>query len=115
MKNFLQYKKMIYLIILFIIISSNSAFSQNFDELFNNLENNEKPNLYEMQKQFYKYWEGKDSTKKGIGWKQFKRYEDFWLPRVYPNGDFPNPDILVESWNDSKLRNTKNKINQKTT
>ena len=113
MKSFLQYKKMIYLIILFIIISSNSAFSQNFDEFFNNLENNEKPNLYEMQKQFYKYWEGKDSTKKGIGWKQFKRYEDFWLPRVYPNGDFPNPDILVESWNDSKLRNAKNKINQK--
>lgn len=56
-------------------------------------------NFYDIQKSFNKYWEGKDVTQKGIGWKQFKRWEWFWEQRVYPTGEFPNP---MQIYNESK-------------
>lgn len=53
-------------------------------------------NFYDIQKSFYEYWDGKDTTQRSIGWKQFKRWEWFWAQRVYPNGIFPNPDITYK-------------------
>ncbi len=48
-------------------------------------------NFYQIQTAFYDYWQDKDSSQKGAGWKQFKRWEWFWKPKVYPTGEFPNP------------------------
>jgi hypothetical protein len=44
-------------------------------------------NLYKAQQLFYSYWQGKDVTEKGKGYKAFKRWENFMTPRVYPSGD----------------------------
>ena len=44
-------------------------------------------NLYQVQTSFYNYWQGKDITQKGKGYKAFKRWENFAAPRVYPSGD----------------------------
>ncbi len=52
-------------------------------------------NFYELQKAFYKDWEGKEIGK-GQGYKQFKRYEAFMLPRVYPSGYLPAEAITAE-------------------
>lgn len=51
-------------------------------------------NFYEVQESFNKYWEGK-KYEKGQGWKQFKRWEYFMEPRVYPTGKRPNP---AQTW-----------------
>ena len=44
-------------------------------------------NLYQAQAMFHQYWQGKDSTEKGKGYKAFKRWEHFAEPRVYPSGN----------------------------
>ena len=43
-------------------------------------------NFYETQTAFNNFWEGK-TIEKGKGWKQFKRWENFIEPRVYPDGN----------------------------
>jgi hypothetical protein len=48
-------------------------------------------NFYDIKKDFYAYWATHDSTEKGKGWKQFKRWEYFMEPRVYPTGDLTLP------------------------
>ncbi len=43
--------------------------------------------FYEVQAAFNQYWEGRP-IERGKGWKQFKRWEAFMEPRVYPTGEF---------------------------
>ena len=47
---------------------------------------NKNANFYDIQKDFYKYWQGKEITK-GNGYKVFKRWETLTKPRVFPSGD----------------------------
>ncbi|MGH1365445.1 MAG: FlgD immunoglobulin-like domain containing protein [Calditrichia bacterium] len=53
-------------------------------------------NFYEIQESFESYWQGREITK-GSGWKQFKRWEYFMEPRVYPTGKMPRPDATAKS------------------
>lgn len=79
------------LVILFLF--SSSAFSQKWVEMMHD----QNINFYDVQKEFNNYWKEKeqvkkrgdikDSKKKNAGWKQFKRWESFVEPRVYPTGD----------------------------
>ena len=54
------------------------------------LMNDPKADFYSVQKAFYDYHRDKplDQVR---GWKQFKRYEAFMAPRVYPSGDLSLP------------------------
>lgn len=45
-------------------------------------------NFYEVQNAFNDAW-GDRPYKRGYGWKQYKRWEAFWEPRVYPHGIRP--------------------------
>ncbi|NJO88074.1 MAG: hypothetical protein HC831_03240 [Chloroflexia bacterium] len=58
----------------------------------------EQPNFYDIQNAFNNYWKNKKITK-GKGYKQFKHWEAFMLPRVYPNGYFL---LLKVGWNKKK-------------
>lgn len=71
------------ILLLGVILASNNSFSQEWIEMAS------KPgaNLYEIQKEFYKSFEGKDITIKSTGYKAFKRWEYFVEPRVYPTGN----------------------------
>ena len=60
-------------------------------------------NFYETQTAFNNFWEGK-TIEKGKGWKQFKRWENFIEPRVYPDGNL-QPQILL---NESQSLNSRN-------
>ena len=51
-------------------------------------------NFYQTQKAFNEYWENR-TIEKGKGWKQFKRWESFMEPRVYPDGKFQNTLMSV--------------------
>ncbi|MAW20972.1 MAG: hypothetical protein CMD16_01080 [Flavobacteriales bacterium] len=54
-------------------------------------------NFYDTQEDFKDFWENK-AIEKGKGWKQFKRWENFIKPRVFPNG-IQYPDILMKEYN----------------
>jgi len=43
-------------------------------------------NFYDIQEAFYQEWEGKE-YERGKGWKQFKRWEWYMEPRVFPTGE----------------------------
>ncbi|MCB0258699.1 MAG: hypothetical protein KDE62_03090, partial [Calditrichaeota bacterium] len=54
-------------------------------------------NFYDIQREFNAYWEGK-TVEKGRGWKQFKRWEYFMEPRVFPSGKLPAPDQSAQAF-----------------
>ncbi|MBU0765535.1 MAG: hypothetical protein KJ607_11935, partial [Bacteroidetes bacterium] len=53
------------------------------------------PGFYEIQSAFQFYSSGKDITSVK-GWKQYKRWEEFIEPRVYPSGYLPRDIIWTE-------------------
>jgi PKD repeat protein len=53
-------------------------------------------NFYDTQKEFEDFWENK-TIEKGKGWKQFKRWENFIKPRVFPDG-LQHPEILAQEY-----------------
>lgn len=50
-------------------------------------------NFYEVQQAFKTAW-GNRPYQRGYGWKQFKRWEDFWEPRVFPHGVRPTDNYM---------------------
>jgi PKD repeat protein len=59
-------------------------------------------NFYTVQEQFNQYWDNRDQTERGKGWKQFKRWEYFTEQRVYPTGERPSPTVLWEAYQQAK-------------
>ncbi len=102
---------------LFLIAIFFIAVNKSVAQSWVTMMNDPNANFYDVQKEFYKYWEDKEKntgfnpnkqplnppapTKGGsatpstsspdksasAGWKQFKRWEAFVEPRVYPSGD----------------------------
>lgn len=62
----------------------------------------ENPDFFTIQTAFKDYWKNK-TIEKGKGWKQFKRWEYFMEPRVYPSG-YLQPDILWKEYLKEKER-----------
>lgn len=74
----------IILLLVFSLLYTLSIYSQ---EWLNNIKDFD--NFYSIQKSFNDYWQGKE-YEKGRGIKPYRRWEQFWEPRVYPTGKFPN-------------------------
>jgi len=55
-------------------------------------------NFYDIQQKFEEHFKDK-KIEKGSGWKQFKRWEYFMEPRVYPSGILPNPTQAWDEYN----------------
>lgn len=70
-------------------------------------------NFYDIQDAFNAHWDGK-TYEKGKGWKQFKRWEWFMEPRVYPTGKLPNPALVYNEYTKFKNKYTSKKQNNKT-
>ena len=66
----------------FAILITPVLYGQKWVELLNDPTSN----FYEIQEAFYDEWEGKE-YERGKGWKQFKRWEWYMEPRVYPTGN----------------------------
>ncbi len=71
----------------------NSGQSQDYVRLMDD----QNANFYDIQDAFNKHWQGKP-YEKGKGWKQFKRWEYFMEPRVYPSGQLLNPSLAYEEY-----------------
>ncbi|MBC8485913.1 MAG: PKD domain-containing protein [Bacteroidetes bacterium] len=54
-------------------------------------------NLYDVQKAFNTYWEGREITK-GCGWKPFKRWEWWMEQHIYPDGSRQEPDKVFNEY-----------------
>jgi PKD repeat protein len=52
-------------------------------------------NFYEVQEEFNAYW-GERDYERGKGFRQYKRWEWFTEPRVYPSGDRPANSIAFQ-------------------
>ncbi len=79
---------------LLILIISILTVKSNAQE-YSRLMEQQNTNFYDIQSSFNKFWDGK-SVEKGKGWKQFKRWEYFMEPRVYPTGKITNPGLVFE-------------------
>ena len=55
-------------------------------------------NFYTVQQSFEQYW-GDREIEKGKGWKQYKRWEAYMEPRVYPDGERPSSAVISEIYN----------------
>ena len=67
--------------------------------------------LFEISKSFNDYWEGKDTHQKGIGYKPFKRWENYWSHFVDQEGYLPTAPSLWQDWlNRERSTNTTNPI-----
>ncbi|MEK7257519.1 MAG: hypothetical protein AAB316_22380, partial [Bacteroidota bacterium] len=58
---------------------------------------NKNATFYEVQQDFYEYWQAK-TPQKGQGYKVFKRWENYMIPRVYPSGDMSLPSMAYENF-----------------
>ncbi len=64
-----------------------------------------------IQEAFETYWQDKDHSVKGSGFKPFKRWEEYWRYQLDSNGNLPNALQILEMWraktlNASNLQNT---------
>ncbi|HCQ15560.1 MAG TPA: glycosyl hydrolase, partial [Cryomorphaceae bacterium] len=106
-KNLKEYQYMKYcLSVAIMMVCYGWALAQNADWI----DQMEDPdvNFYTVQKSFEQYWQGRE-IEKGKGWKQFKRWEAFMEPRVYPEGIRPNPSDLATAYEEVKA--TQNSVN----
>lgn len=66
-----------------------------------------KTNLFEQEVTiFNNYWLNKDRTKKGSGFKPFKRWEYHWQNQLNTDGTIMTPQQLWQAWNTKKNRST---------
>src|SRR6266436_103325 len=86
----------------FCILICNISFSQDWREMMNKPD----ANLYDIQKAFHSYWLDKDSTAKGNGYKQFRRWEHFVEPRVYPSGNISQLSLTAKNYSDFLKNNS---------
>jgi len=56
------------------------------------------PKLLDIENAFDAYWEGKDYTAKGSGYKPFKRWANHWQDYLQEDGTIAPPAVLWEAW-----------------
>lgn len=89
--------KTIYVLLFTGLFAYQSAFSQHaawHDQMQDN-----KVNFYEVQENFELYW-GNRVYERGKGFRQYKRWEWFAAPRVFPSGERP---VYSHAWQERKL------------
>ncbi len=60
--------------------------------------------FYEISEAFHTYWEGRDFTAKGSGYKPFMRWENYWKHFINDKGYLPTSKQLWESWQNKQKR-----------
>ncbi|MBT8179949.1 MAG: hypothetical protein KJO53_00020, partial [Eudoraea sp.] len=61
--------------------------------------------IYEISDAFNAYWEGKDPSVKGSGFKPYKRWENYWMNYVDAQGYLPTSKELWETWKNKSISN----------
>lgn len=95
------------LVMLGLILVSKNYFGQKWVDM----STQPNANLYEIQKEFEKSFEGKDLSIKSTGYKIFKRWEYFVAPRVYPTGNLSVMNQATKNYADYLAQNNINGVN----
>ncbi len=91
MTNLIQSIRTLFVLLFFSLIANTSSNAQTDNKVdWEIMGGNKNSTFYEVQKDFYNYWEGKKPSK-GTGYKVFKRWEALMEPRVFPSGDLSLP------------------------
>jgi photosystem II stability/assembly factor-like uncharacterized protein len=95
------------LILLFFFFGGKTAFTQAWlrDAEMHKKGSLKEQDFYEVRNSFNNYWSGKKITK-GKGYKQFRRWENFMEPRVFPDGNLNLPSVWEQSRNNLKINET---------
>ena len=108
-------KKSLLLILIAVIISLFSANAQSLLIQGVNTSPKTQPNFYDVQKTFNEDWGKKSYDKKDKEedkdgeWQQLKRWEWFTEQRVFPSGNFFDPEILVKEYSKYKTEHANKK------
>ncbi|WP_299187948.1 T9SS type A sorting domain-containing protein [uncultured Aquimarina sp.] len=76
--------------------NSDAPWMKNLNTKKNSSELNEPLKFQEIVEAFNQYWKDKDHTKKGSGYKPFKRWENYWKHLVKNDGTLPTPEEMLE-------------------
>ncbi|WP_405413067.1 thrombospondin type 3 repeat-containing protein [Maribacter sp. Asnod1-A12] len=103
-------KVLFFIVFAFLMITStNAQFNENapWMEELNDRQQTSKSSvdsysLYEISKAFNEYWSDKDYSKKGSGFKPYKRWENYWSYYIDKNGNLPTSNQLWQSWRDKQ-------------
>ena len=58
----------------------------------------QEPKLLDIESTFDAYWQGKDYTEKGSGYKPFKRWVHHWQDYLQEDGTIAPPAVLWQAW-----------------
>ncbi len=87
---------------LILVVFFNFSNAQNWAEMMQRPDGN----FYQIQTAFNQYWQGKDITEKGKGYKAFKRWENFTERRVYPSGDLAQLNLTSKNYREWLANNS---------
>ena len=97
-QNYFKSKHLLIFIVSLLLLSPfQELFAQDWVTYVKDQTTGKENNFYAVQKAFNDYWKDKTPTK-GIGYKQFRRWEWYWEQRVNADGSFPPNDIVVKEW-----------------
>lgn len=92
-------------ITLFAVINVSAQFNENapwMKDLKSNQQTSKSSSpttsLYDISNAFNAYWNNKDYTKKGSGFKPYKRWENYWINFVNNRGELPSSKSLLNSY-----------------
>ena len=87
------------------VISPTNPYTKNFvsptmgsSGLVRQSAQQQTPKLSDIESAFDAYWEGKDYTVKGSGYKPFKRWAHHWQDYLQEDGTIAPPAVLWEAW-----------------
>ncbi len=87
------------------VISSTNPYTKNFvsptmgsSGLVRQSAQQQTPKLLDIESAFDTYWDGKDYTVKGSGYKPFKRWANHWQDYLQEDGTIAPPAVLWQAW-----------------
>jgi hypothetical protein len=87
------------------VISPTNPYTKNFvsptmgsSGLVRQSAQQQTPKLSDIESAFDAYWEGKDYTVKGSGYKPFKRWAHHWQDYLQKDGTIAPPAVLWQAW-----------------
>jgi hypothetical protein len=87
------------------VISPTNPYTKNFvsptmgsSGLVRQSAQQQTPKLSDIESAFDAYWEGKDYTVKGSGYKPFKRWAHHWQDYLQEDGTIAPPAVLWQAW-----------------
>jgi hypothetical protein len=97
-QNYFKSKHLlIFVVLLLLLFPFQELFAQNWVTYVKEQTKGKENNFHAVQKAFNDYWKDK-TPEKGVGHKQFRRWEWYWESRINADGSFPPNDIVVKEW-----------------